>query len=357
MVSAHGDAPAGAADWRELRALVVGCGSIGKRHARVLRQIGVKTLYACDPVAAQLEAAARETRFDATVESFEAGLALHPDAVFLCTPPALHVAQATKAIEAGCHVFSEKPLSVDLEGIPELERLVARSGRVMMVGLCFRYHRGLLKAREAVTSGRIGRIVSIRALMGEHLPDIRPDYRELYLAKYNGAFELMHDIDLAIWFSGQGVKKVMSVNGVFSDIGIQAPDLVEILMEMDGRCVASVHLDFFQLPRRRQIELIGTRGTITVEFAAWDTCTISIFDAESRAWAVETLATERDDMFRDEDGEFLRAAAEPRIAGAAAGAAAAEGPLVQNTIAEGVKSLAVVLEAQRALKGEKEGSR
>lgn len=319
-------------DWKDLRTLVVGCGSIGKRHARVLRQIGVKTLYACDPVPGQVEAAARDARFDKVADSFEAGVALAPDVVFLCTPPALHVAQATQAITAGCHVFSEKPLSADLRGVDELADLVARAGRKFMVGLCFRYHRGLLKAREVQEAGRIGRIVSIRALMGEHLPDIRPDYRSLYLAKYNGAFELMHDIDLAIWYAGQDVRAVQGIYGGFSDIGIEAPDLVELLLEFPDRCVASVHLDFFQLPRRRQIELMGTRGTITVEFASWDECTISVYDAESRAWAVERLATDRDDMFRDEDREFLQAVASDR-------------PVV-CTLAEGRKSLRAVLQAQ-----------
>jgi predicted dehydrogenase len=322
-------------DWKELRALVVGCGSIGKRHARVLRQIGVKTLYACDPVPAQVTAASKEARFDRVAGSFEEGLALRPDAVFLCTPPALHIPQAVRAIEAGCHVFTEKPLSVDLQGIDALEDLAARTGRKCMVGLCFRYHRGLLRARQLLDGGSIGRIVSIRALMGEHLPDIRPDYRDLYIAKCNGAFELMHDIDLAIWYAGQEVRSVHGIHGGFSDIGIEAPDLVEILMEFPDRCAASVHLDFFQLPRRRQIELMGTRGTITVEFASWDECTVSVYDAGRRAWAVEKLATERDDMFRDEDGEFLRAvAADLQIA---------------CTIAEGRKSLRVVLQAQGAV--------
>jgi predicted dehydrogenase len=324
-----------AKEWQDLRVLVVGCGSIGKRHARVLRQIGVKTLYACDPVPAQLEAAAKETRFDATADGFERGLALKPDVVFLCTPPALHVAQATQAITSGCDVFTEKPVSVDLQGLDELERLVMRTKRKLMVGLCFRYHRGLLKARRSLDEGRIGRLVSVRALMGEHLPDVRPDYRELYLATYNGAFELMHDIDLAIWYAGQDVHKVHAVHGTFSDIGIEAPDLVEVLMEFPDRRVASVHLDFFQLPRRRQIELIGTRGTITVEFASWNECTVSVFDTKSRAWAVETLVTDRDDMFRDEDGEFLRSVA-------------SDLPVI-STLAEGKKSLRVVLQAQGAL--------
>jgi len=322
-------------DWKELRVLLVGCGSIGKRHARVLRQLGVKTLFACDPVPAQVEAAAEYARFDGVASSLEAGLALKPDVVFLCTPPAMHVAQATRAIESGCHVFSEKPLSADLRGISELEGLIASTGRKFMVGLCFRYHRGLLRARQMLNEGRIGRVVSIRALMGEHLPEIRPDYRDLYLAKCNGAFELMHDIDLAIWYAGQEVRSVRSIHGVFSDIGIEAPDLVEVLMEFPDRCAASVHLDFFQLPRRRQIELMGTRGTITVEFASWNECTISVFDMKSREWAVEVLATDRDDMFRDEDGEFLRAAA-------------SDSP-VACTLAEGRKSLRVVLQAQGLL--------
>jgi len=321
-------------DWTDLRVLVVGCGSIGRRHARVLRQIGVKRLFACDPQPEQVAAASKEARFDAEAGSFEAGLALRPEAVFLCTPPAMHVPQAIQAIEAGCHVFSEKPLSADLEGLDALEGLVARTGRKFMVGLCFRYHQGLLRARRMLAEGRIGRLVSIRALMGEHLPDIRPDYRDLYLAKYNGAFELMHDIDLAIWYAGRDAQRVHSIHGGFSDIGIEAPDLVEILLEFPDRCAASVHLDFFQLPRRRQIELLGTHGTVTVEFASWNECTVSVYDAERRAWAVEKLATDRDDMFRDEDREFLRAVA---------------GNLpIACTLAEGAKSLRVVLRAQGA---------
>jgi predicted dehydrogenase len=321
-------------DWRDLKALVVGCGSIGKRHARVLREIGAHTLFGCDPVPAQVAAASKDAHFDAVAGSFEAGLALRPDVVFLCTPPALHIPQAVQAIRAGCHVFTEKPLSASLEGIDALDALVARTGRKFMVGLCFRYHMGLLRARRMLEEGSIGRLVSIRALMGEHLPDVRPDYRQLYLAKYNGAFELMHDLDLAIWYAGLEPRRVHSIHGGFSDIGIEAPDLVEILLEFPDRCVASVHLDFFQLPRRRQIELLGTRGTLTVEFASWTECTVSVFDAERRAWTTEKLVTDRDDMFRDEDREFLRAVAEDRP--------------IAATLTEGAKSLRVVLQAQAA---------
>ena len=104
----------------------------------------------------------------------------------------------------------------------------------------------------------------------------------MYLAVHNGAFELMHDLDLALWYAGQPVKKLHCVYGTYSDIGIQSPDVVEFLLDFEDRCTASVHLDFFQRPRRRQMELIGTEGVVTVEFARWDRCTVSLYEAAQR---------------------------------------------------------------------------
>jgi len=187
---------------------------------------------------------------------------------------------AIQAIKAGCHVFLEKPLSDTLEGVSELSKLADEAERKVMVGFCFRYHKGLLKARELLRSGRIGQLVSIRAMMGEHFPQVRSDYKSTYYAKYSGAFELVHDLDLVIWYANQKIKNVYGVYGTFSDIGIEAPDTVEMLIEFEGKCVATVHLDFFQKPRRRVIEFIGTNGVMTIEFASWDEYTLSIYDEE-----------------------------------------------------------------------------
>jgi predicted dehydrogenase len=319
--------------WNELSVLVVGCGSIGKRHARVLKSLGVADIRACDPAAQQRQSLSAETPGARIYNSYQTALLDRPDTVLICTPPAMHVPMAQQAIAAGCHVLMEKPLSDTLDGIDELQALADQRGKKVMVALCFRYHDGLLRAKQYLDAGRIGRLVSIRALMGEHLPDVRPDYRTLYLAVCNGAFELMHDLDLAVWYAGQPVKRLHCVFGTYSDIGIQAPDLAEFLLDFEDRCVATVHLDFFQTPRRRQMELIGTKGVISVEFASWDRCVLSLYEHGSGRWNVEELATDRDDMFRAEDREFLEAVA-------------ADKP-VRCTIAEGRRSLDVVLAAQK----------
>jgi len=319
-------------DWQDLSVLLAGCGSIGKRHARVLAGIGIKDIRACDLNADRTAGLLEETPQVRIASSFEQGLADKPVVVFVLTPPKMHVPMTSQALAAGCHVFCEKPLSDNLDGVPALLNQTAVSDRKVMVGLCFRYHEGLLRAKNLLDAGKIGRLVSIRALMGEHFPDVRPDYRTLFTSRYSGAFDLSHDVDLALWYADQPVADVQCVSGTFSDIDIEASDIVEMLIRFADRCVAGVHLDFFQRPRRRQMELIGTEGVVIVEFASWDKCTVSIFRASTGEWASETIRTRRDDMFEAEDREFLLAVA--------------EGHPVRCDIHEGLKSLEVLARAQ-----------
>jgi len=96
-----------------------------------------------------------------------------------------------------------------------------------------------------------------------------------------------------------------------------------------------MHLDFFQRPRRRQMELIGTEGVVTVEFAKWDRCTISLYEAARGSWNVEELTTDRDDMFRAEDREFLEAVAYDKP--------------IRCSVAEGRKSVEAVCAAQQGV--------
>lgn len=297
-------------DWRELGVLVVGFGSIGRRHTRVLKEIGVADVRVADPVA-ELRAKAREEfGIERIYESYEDGLADRPDAVIICSPTALHVPQAMEAIRAGVDVLTEKPLSTSPDGIDELDDLARESGRIVMVAHCFRFHDGLRRAKAWLDEGRIGRLVSTRVVFGEYIPDVMPNYRNMYISQYSGCYELMHDIDLALWFAGRSPSRAYGVDGSYSDVGMASPDLAVMIIEFPDRCVATVQLDFFERVRHRQTELLGTEGTIIVEFARWDRCTCSLYEAKTGEWHHEELATDRDDMFREEDRIFLQAVVE-----------------------------------------------
>ena len=292
--------------WQDQSVLVAGLGSIGQRHTRLLHSAGVKTIFVCDAVDGLARKTAETYPGVIPVESYEAGLARRPDAVFILTPPRLHIPMAVQAAQQGCHIFCEKPVSDDMTGIDRLRGVLDKTGVTFAVGLCFRYHEGVKKVREIVESGRIGRIVSIRAFMGENLPTVRPDYKTLFSAKYCGAFDLIHDLDLAVWFAGQPVRRMEVMYGNYSDIGIEAPDLAEFMIEFDDRCLATVHLDFFTNPRTREFMVTGTKGMAKVEFASWTKYTVSVWTEET-GWESETRASARDDMFTDEDTAFLKA--------------------------------------------------
>ena len=111
--------------WQDLSVLIAGCGSIGKRHARVLNGLGVHDLRACDPLPAQREALLAQVPTVKMYETYEAGLADRPDTVLIGTPPWLHIPQAVQAIRAGCHVLCEKPLSDSTDGMDDLAALAA----------------------------------------------------------------------------------------------------------------------------------------------------------------------------------------------------------------------------------------
>ena len=293
-------------DYSSLRILLVGFGSIGKRHAEVLLGIGAKNI-ACSDNSEICRQQFREFLPEAPLYSdYETALTEYrPDAVFICTPTKLHVPMAKQALEHNANVFIEKPLCYSTVGALDLDRLAKEKGKQVMVGFCFRYHDALKKAKGILDSGKIGRLISIRALMGEPFYMIHPEYMDMYYSKYSGTFELVHDLDLAIWFAGKNIKRVEGIYGSFSEMGMNSPDTAEMLLEFEDRIVANVHLDFFQYPRRRTMDLIGWDGVIQIEFASWDEAQIRYYTKETKKWMTIDFKTQRNDMFVAEDSEFL----------------------------------------------------
>ena len=299
-----------AVNWNAQRVLVVGVGSAGRRHARILRDFGIRELWICDPSEEQREACKEEGAVTREFSAIERAIAAQPDAAILCTHTETHVPLSIDALNAGIHVLCEKPLSTSLKRVDELERAIERSGKVFAVAFCFRFHEGIAKAKEYLDAGRIGDLVSIRCFMGENIDEVMPPQQSAHYKKIGGAFELVHEIDLACWLAGHDVAEVQCIHGAYSDLGFAASDTIEINIRFGERCIGSVHLDFFARPRTRVTELRGTQGTIAIEFARWDECVVSVYDVATGSWNRESMATDRDHMFRSEDEEFLRAIVE-----------------------------------------------
>ena len=247
------------------RVLVVGLGSIGRRHVRNLRARGVTEIVAFRARGVDTRPLADDERVE-TVGSLEDGLAWGPDIVFVTNATALHLETARAAVEAGAHVFVEKPLSHDLAGVDDLLAQARARRRHIMVGCNLRFHPVIARARQLLAEGAIGRPVSARFSVGEYLPDFHPweDHRDSYAARreLGGGVLLtqIHDIDLMVWFFGMPTRVSATVAAV-GDLGIDVEDLAVVSSEYD-RLIAEVHLDYLERPGRRWFLVVGTGGKL-----------------------------------------------------------------------------------------------
>lgn len=138
------------------RVAVVGCGRWGRNLVRVFRELGVLAAV-CDESEAQLHEVAHH--YDVPPSSFEPILsAPEIDGVVVATPAATHAALALQVLEAGKHVFVEKPLALDVADALRVEAAAVARDRILMVGHLLQYHPAFQKLQELVASGALGRL-------------------------------------------------------------------------------------------------------------------------------------------------------------------------------------------------------
>jgi UDP-2-acetamido-3-amino-2,3-dideoxy-glucuronate N-acetyltransferase len=146
---------------REPNVGILGCGHWGKNLVRNFAAMGALRIV-CDTDTAKL-GRLKEQYPDLAVAGSYAEILADPavQAVIIATPAAAHYAHAREALEAGKDVFVEKPLALTMSDGRSLIALAQKNGRILMVGHLLRYHPGILKLKELVDSGALGKILHI----------------------------------------------------------------------------------------------------------------------------------------------------------------------------------------------------
>ncbi|MBI9074770.1 MAG: Gfo/Idh/MocA family oxidoreductase [Desulfatibacillum sp.] len=267
-----------------MKILVVGAGSIGRRHLGNLKNLGEKDLLVMDPSQERRDKAVQD--FDAQgFASLEQALAQKPGAVLVCSPNSLHVTQAMESIRAGCHTFVEKPLSHNSDGVDSLVREAEERSLVTMVGSNFKFHPLFLKMKEILESGVLGRITSARCQFGQYLPDWHPyeDFRQGYSARQDlggGVLLDSHELAYMIWFLGD-VDQVFCFSGKLSSLEIQTEDTAAVLLRFASGTIGEVHLDYTQRVYQRNYEFFGEQGTMTWDYSQGK---VRLYLASEKSW-------------------------------------------------------------------------
>ena len=314
----------------DIRVLVVGLGSVGRRHIENLFLLGLSRVEGCSEWR-------RLTEFwvDGNplriFQDYDAALDAEPNAVVIANPTSLHAKYAARAIERGCHVYVEKPLGVSArEALPLVE--LARERKVTTaVGYQLHFNRCLERLDKLLNEGSLGQVIHVQLNMGEYLPDYHPDedYRAGYAARsaLGGGVLLtqIHDINylhrLFVPFD-----TVYAIGGKTSRLEIDVEDSVSFLLRAVSGVGVFVHMDFLQHPRRRELAIIGEEASI---FWNYYNNSLRLVSAER----VETevgpdIPLDRNRMYLDAMSDFIRCIA--------------EGGVPRSTLADAIADLLLV---------------
>lgn len=256
------------------RVLVVGAGSIGRRHAAELTAAGADVTVT-DPYgerAAGVPGAVGVLPFDEAWGGF--------DGIVLASPTLAHADQAVAALATGTHVLVEKPLATTSADAARIE--AAADGRVM-VGYNLRLHEPVARTVALVHEGRAGRVLGARVWFGSHLPDWRPgvDYRTTYSARADLGggvlLDAIHELDILVWLLGEELEIVGAVVTDLGGLEIDVEDTVRALLRTSDGVPVEVALDYRSRRYRRGIEVIGDEATIRLD---WSRQVVEIEDAD-----------------------------------------------------------------------------
>ncbi len=264
-----------------MKFLIAGCGSIGKRHIRNLINIGYKDIIAYDTDEKTLQSVKEELNVEIS-NDFNTAL-MKVDAVFICTPNHLHTLFALKTVEAGKHVFIEKPLANKLEGLTRIKEISDKNDLIVQVGYNLQFHPIIKEVKKLIGEGGIGKILFVRIEYGSYLPNWRKtDYRENYAAKKSTGggiiFDDIHEINYALSLFGD-VKRVFCSANKVSNLEIETEDNAEITLEMERGFAVNIHMDYLQKKPVREFKIIGEKKSL---FGDLNAHTLIIENGEER---------------------------------------------------------------------------
>ncbi|KHE90632.1 MAG: Gfo/Idh/MocA family oxidoreductase [Candidatus Scalindua rubra] len=287
-----------------MKIVVVGIGSIGTRHLKNLVELG-HHVYAVDIDMERLSAVSAFAK--GTFFSLHDALKIKPDVAFICTFSNDHIIPSIECAQAGCHLFIEKPLSLNLDGIDDLIEMVNLRNLITMTGCNMRFHPAISYMHDTLNNNPgFGKRLWANLEFGFYLPFDKEDYESSYKANRsmggNLIFDGIHELDYAVWFFGEPAEVICN-KGIISSLKIDTEDHVEMIIKFKTGSVCTIHMDYLQHGYSRRCKIVCEGGTIVWDFAQGN---IGIISSEKEwHWKEMKLGIYDNRMYTDEIKYFF----------------------------------------------------
>ena len=282
-----------------LRTAVIGLGSMGANHARVLAELpDVELAGVADPDA---ERVARATA-GRTVPGFPSGAALlretHPDLVTVAAPTRTHASLALEAIAAGAHVLVEKPIAATVAEARRLAEAAESAGVLLTVGHIVRFDPAIEALRARLAAGQGGCVLQLRARRVNPFPERIRDVGVIHdLAT--------HDIDVMRYLLGREVERVYAE--ALRHVNTAFEDLLAGLLHFEDGTLGVLDCNWLTPAKERVLEALCERGVFVVDLAAQSLTFYERFPARAREGAAGAVTEGPMSRYPVAQGEPLRA--------------------------------------------------
>ncbi len=269
-----------------MKALVIGYGSIGQRHARLLAELGCQVAVM----------SRRSIEFSPCYSDLSEALARwQPDYVVVANRTSEHHQTIEALVQYGFQgrVLVEKPL------FNRSSELSTHAFSQAAVAYNLRCHPLLTKLKFFL--GDSAKLVTANIYVGSYLPDWHPnmDYRQNYSAKKSeggGVLrDLSHELDYVLWLFGPWLR-LTALGGHFSQLEIDSDDACSLLMETERCPLVAIHMNYLNRVRRREISVNTAHHTVRVDLIK---NTIEINGVQ------EAFSMELDDTYRAQHQAML----------------------------------------------------
>ncbi|WP_433525578.1 Gfo/Idh/MocA family protein [Nocardia pseudovaccinii] len=244
---------------------LAGVGRIGTSHAETLKHLpGVDTVIVADADAERAYAAAGKLGVEA-VADIDVLLASPLDGLIIATATDSHPELITRAVDAGIPVFCEKPVAADIQGTLDVIAHLENSTVPVQIGFQRRFDAGYRAARDAIASGSLGWLHTLRATTLDPAPPPAE-----YVGRSGGLYRDcgVHDFDIIRWVTGREVVEVYATGANRGEEFFTAAgdvDTAAVLLRLDDNTLATVSLSRYNgAGYDVRLEALGSLGNAVV---------------------------------------------------------------------------------------------
>jgi predicted dehydrogenase len=294
-----------------MRAAVIGAGSMGRHHARLLADMDGVELIALADIDPQRRAAVAKRTGARPYESYAAMFETEKiDVVSVALPTSLHHAAVVCAFEHGVHVLVEKPIAATVEDAVDLIRRREQVGLTLAVGHVERHNPAVTELMRRVREGELGRLFQAHSRRMSPFP--------AYVHDVGVALDLAtHEIDILRTLAGTPLLRVFAES--CQNVHTSHEDSLFGTLRFQDGLVASLHVNWVTPCKTRECRIIGERGMAVIDYltqdllfyensnapSRWDT--MALFKGVEEGNVVK-LRVQKVEPLRAELADFIRAA-------------------------------------------------